>query len=94
MILWNVSSSLRLFLQRRILFCTKEQNVQPHTKKYNQKLVETHVLQYWIKLLIPAAVCTNVAETETYRTEHSTLPTNLPTLTFETNPHTFRKDCT
>jgi len=75
-------------------FCSAQKNKIPHIKNYNQTLVETHVLQYWIKLLIPTAVCTNVAETETYRTEHSTLPTHLPTLTFETNPHTFRKDCT
>ena len=45
-------------------------------------------------VLIPANVCTNVAETETNRTEHSKLPTHIPTLTFERNPHTFRKDCT
>jgi len=94
MTLWNVSSTVRLFLQRWILCSIQEQHVQLHIQNYKQKLVETQLIQHWIKLLIPTAVCTNVAETETYRTEHSTLPTHIPKLTLETNPHTFRKDCT
>lgn len=95
MILWSVTSTIRLFLQRWILFCIQE-HVQAHLKHYKQKksLSKHAYSSAGSKVLIPATVCTNVAQAEPKRREHSTLPTHKPTLTFETNTHTFRKDCT